>query len=146
MKLKLLAKKLNPIFKKYPLICVYLFGSQISGKIRQTSDFDFGIYLPSSLTQKQRNRLLSEIQEMIEKKLNAYNKIDIICLNEAQPFLEHQITYYGKIIYSNNESSRAHYEAQAISRWLDWQYHQEKFDKITEKQLGQPVQPFKLYA
>lgn len=144
--MKNIEKKLNIIFKQYPIICAYLFGSQATGKVAARSDYDFAVYFKHTADKGNREDAIFEIQTKLEKKLNAYDKVDVVLLNDAQPLLEHQVVYEGKLIYSNDEEKRAHYEAQAISRWLDWKFHQDKLDKARKKQFGKPIKPYKIYV
>lgn len=134
-----ISKKLAPIFKKYPVICAYLFGSRATGKTRAISDFDIAIFFDWKMDKKKRGGIAYDIKEEIEKQLKAYKNVDIVPLNDAQPLLEHEVVYKGKRIYSGDDGARAHYEARAISRWLDWKFHQDKHDKAVKERMGKPV-------
>lgn len=141
-----LENKLKSIFKKHKVIFAYLFGSRAAGKVGGLSDIDIAVYFEHTISPRERQRIRFEIEEDIEKKLNLPEKVDVIPLNEAQPLLEREVVYNGKVIFSEDEDKRTHYEARAISRWLDWQYHQEKIDRAVEKQFGKPIKPFKIYV
>lgn len=70
-----------------------------------------------------------EIREEIGQVLQKYDAVDIVLLNEAPPLLEREVIYDGQLIYSCDEAAQAHYQAGAVSRWLDYKWHYDRFAK-----------------
>lgn len=141
-----LENKLKSIFKKHKVIFAYLFGSQVKGKVGKLSDVDIAVYFESSVPLKKKQEVRFKIEDDIERKLNLPEKVDVIPLNDVQPLLEKEVIYNGKVIFSKDESKRTHYEAMAISRWLDWEYYENKFNEAIKRQLGKPIKPYSHYV
>jgi predicted nucleotidyltransferase len=136
MKKQFLSTKLKPIFKKYPVEVAYLFGSAAKRRTGPLSDLDIAVLFNYSVPEKQQQRLRYDIQNQIGAKLKMYEKVDVVPLNLAQPLLEREVVYDGKIIYNKNDAIRAHYEATAIGRWLDWKWYDDQFDRAILERLG----------
>lgn len=135
-------ENLKPIFKKYPILFAYLFGSQARKKISALSNIDIAVYFDKKISRNERFKLRYDIQDEIEAKLKVQEKVDIIPLNDATPLLEREIVYKGKPIYSKAEAERVHYEAGAIGRWLDWKWYEDQFNKAIEKQFLKPIEAY----
>ncbi|MFH1187414.1 MAG: nucleotidyltransferase domain-containing protein [bacterium] len=120
----------------------YIFGSVAKGTAGPLSDLDVAIFVDSA-DKKEQEKIRENIRENLEEKLNLADKVDVVILNEEiPPLLESQVVYNGELIFSKDEAKRAHYEARAISRWLDWKFHQDKINKSIEKQFLTPVKPY----
>ncbi len=137
---KLLFPKIKKIFGKYPVILGYVFGSYAKGRVGRMSDLDLAIYFDKKKVKKEKwQELIEQIKDELEISFRMPEKIDLVSLNEVPPLLEREIVYDGKLIYNKNDGIRAHYEAQAISRWLDWKWYQDRFDKAIEKEFGKRI-------
>lgn len=130
-------QKIESILKKYPITFGYLFGSQAKQYSGPLSDLDLAVFFDTATTPQERKELRFKIEEAISKALKC--SVDVIPLNDAQPLLEKEVVYEGNLIYSQNEAQRTHYEAQAISRWLDWKYHQNKLNQAIINKMGKPI-------
>lgn len=117
------------VFKNYPVVFAYLFGSYVKGRIRSQSDIDIAVFFDRKIKKQERDVLKGEIREDLSQELKKYDKIDIVVLNVAPPLLEKEVVYNGKLIYSEDDAQRAHYQARAVSRWLDYKWHYDKFAK-----------------
>lgn len=140
--LKIKNKKIADVFKKYPVVFAYVFGSYAKGTVGPLSDIDIAVYFRHGLSKDKRSSLRYDIKGDIEAALKAPDKVDVIPLNDAQPLLEREVVYEGKIIYNKDDDVRAHYEAGAIGRWLDWKWYDDQFNTAIEKRLGKPVKPY----
>ncbi len=125
--------KLEPVFKKYPILFAYLFGSYAKARVRKKSDVDIAVFFDRRIQEKQRDSLRGEIRESVAHILKKYDQIDIVALNDVYPLLEKEIIYNGKLIYSKDDAAQAHYQARAVSRWLDYKWH---YDRWTQKILN----------
>lgn len=135
-------KEIDKILEKYPVLFAYVFGSQAKGSIGPLSDLDIAVFFKPFLSKEKRNSLRYDIKDDLEKALKALDKVDVMPLNDAQPFLEYEVVYKGKIIYNKDDGARAHYEAGAIGRWLDWKYYDDQFNKAIVSQFGKPIKPY----
>lgn len=132
-----LKHKLKSILEQYPVVFGYIFGSQATKKTGPLSDLDLAVFFEKSITPKRRQELRFKMEQNLSKKLKI--PVEVIPLNDAQPVLEKEVVYKGELIYSKNETARTHYEARAISRWLDWKYYQEKINKSILSQMEKPI-------
>ncbi len=132
-------KKLQKIFKKYPIVFAYIFGSFAKEKSGPLSDFDIAIFIDPKISEEKRDKIRFDIKDDIEKILR---KADVIALNSAEPFLEKEVVYNGKILYAKDDDARKHYEAGAIGRWLDWKWYDEQFIQSIKKSFGKPIKPY----
>lgn len=137
-----LENKLKLIFRKHKVVFAYLFGSRAKGKIGRLSDLDIAVYFEPSVSSEERQKMRFRIEEEVERKLNFPEKVDVIPLNDAQPLLEKEVVYNGKIIYCKDGAKKAHYEARAISRWLDWKYYEDKLNRAIIKEMGKPIESY----
>ncbi len=124
-------QEIQQVLGKYPVIFGYIFGSFAKGKTGPLSDLDIAVYFDKSVaTEDDYQNLRYAIKDDLEIKLKMPEKIDVVPLNIAQPLLEREVVYKGKLIYNKNDGARAHYEAGAIGRWLDWKWYQDQYDKM----------------
>ncbi|MFQ6124385.1 MAG: nucleotidyltransferase domain-containing protein [Candidatus Heimdallarchaeota archaeon] len=111
------AEDLDHLFKSVDqLICVYLFGSQLS-RPSDLSDIDFGL-LFDRLTS--RTELFMRQLESIDKisAILSTDKVDRVILNHAPPLLSYNIIK-GVVIYCRNEEERVKFETRVIDTYLD---------------------------
>lgn len=134
--------KIKKVLQKYPILFAYLFGSQVLGKTGPLSDIDIAVFFIQGLSKKERDSLSSDIQDELEKELKMPEKIDVVSLNDSQPLLEREVVYKGKLIYCKDAAQKAHYEAGAMGRWLDWKWYEDKFNQAIEKQFLKPIKPY----
>lgn len=139
------AKVINPVLRKifsnYPVEFGYIFGSHASGDIGPLSDLDIAVYLDYNKLPAQQDRrdIVDEIRDQISSALKIGERIDLICLNDATPFMLHEVVYKGKVIYNADDGARAHFEAQAMSKWLDWKWYDDQFNQAVLQNINKPV-------
>ena len=82
---------------KTPLIIA--FGSRVTGRITEMSDFDFGALAEKSLSLSERTDLTYHIAE----KLNINeDKIDLVDLSTVSPILKFEVARNGKLVEGDN--------------------------------------------
>lgn len=98
------------------VVCVYLFGSTVSGKMHSSSDVDIAVLLEQSLPQTEYSRrnllLMDDLSQIMNKD------IDIVILNNANCFLKYQIIKNGFRIYEHRKNRK--FEARAIVEYFDF--------------------------
>jgi len=132
----IIKNKLQKILDKYPIVFAYVFGSYAKERSGLLSDFDIAIFINPKIEINKRDKIRFDIKDDIEKFLK---KTDVVVLNEAEPFLEKEVVYDGKVLYAKDDNARRHYEANAIGRWLDWEYYDKQFIQSIKENFGKPI-------
>lgn len=111
--------ELTQLLSQNGVIASYLFGSQTTGKAGPLSDIDLAVLFERAIPKKIRGKLkLHLLTEFIG--FFRSNRVDLVCLNEAPPFLAYEeIIRSGRLIFSNNEEQRLLFEIQAFHRYVD---------------------------
>jgi len=126
-KLEERAEDLAHLFRSVDrLICVYLFGSQLSGASR-LSDIDLGLLFERSTS---RTELFMRQLELIDaiSAILASDKVDIVILNHAPPLLCYNIIK-GVVIYCHDEEERVQFETRVIDEYLDLEKIYSEYEK-----------------
>ena len=113
-----------------PLIIA--FGSQISGKTRGGSDFDFAVLARKSLTLSERSALSARLS----KKLGINeDKIDLVDLHKSSPLLLYEVAKKGKLI-EGTDFDFIRFKVRA------WKVYQDtaKFRRLGEQMVKKYVQ------
>lgn len=131
---KLQQSKIRKLAKKYPLVTIYIFGSQASGKIGPLSDYDIAILLDQRIKSDRYHCLQLEILSKLNSIL-ASDRVDLVILNKANAILAMKIITEGKILFSCDEISRIAFEAKTISHYQDRSFYEERYNKILFRQI-----------
>lgn len=108
---------------KRPLIIT--FGSQVSGRITEMSDFDFGVLSDKPLSLSDRG----DISEFLSKKLNINeDKIDLVDLNSVSPLLKFEVANNGKL-EDGEYADFIRFKVRAFKEFVDTA----KFRRLREK-------------
>ncbi|MFH1645726.1 MAG: nucleotidyltransferase domain-containing protein [Candidatus Omnitrophota bacterium] len=111
-----------------------LFGSVSKGKASPLSDIDIAVYFegekaPLDLANRQLD-VTCDLMKLLKK-----NRIDIVLLNTANPFLAFQVVKYGKLIYSTDESFFYRFKAQVFGMYQDIRPMYDFYDKKTNEEF-----------
>jgi predicted nucleotidyltransferase len=108
-------------------ICLaILFGSRVTGRARDTSDFDLAVLIDTDdtrdiLTRGKRKRDLIH-------NLSAYfcsSRFDLVVLNDASSYLIYQVTQTGKVLFEKTPGVYAQLASLAIRQYTDGQLFRE---------------------
>lgn len=123
--------------KGMPIIAVYLFGSQATGRVGPLSDYDVAVLFDESGIKK--GQLFDARLETIAKLTNALktDRVDTVVLNEAPSTLAMNIISYGKLLLSTNEPARIAFESRTIAEFLDRDYYERRYNKLMRKHILQ---------
>lgn len=97
----------------------YLFGSQATGKANRLSDVDVAVLTDPSRVKKNppygyKAELCADLMKLLKT-----DRVDVVLLNEATPFLRHQVLKTGKCLWARDPSMRIQFETEALARFLD---------------------------
>lgn len=122
---KTILKTSKKDFKKMGIKVLYLFGSQVSGRVGPLSDIDVAIFAPA-LSYDERFELKLELIQILMEKLRV-EKIDVVVLDDAPLHLADKILRDGELIFSNDELGRRQFEHKIRMQFFDWRWHFDKY-------------------
>lgn len=108
-------------FKNQPVELVYLFGSQATKKITPLSDIDFAVLFADNLTDQERFALKIKMLGDLSQILKT-DKIDLVDLKTAPPFLQFEAIKKRSEIFVRSENTRIDFETKVLFDFFDRQY------------------------
>lgn len=128
-----LAKNLKVVFDEFKPRLTYFFGSAFRGKTGPLSDIDLAVLWPDGVNVPMLKSL--ELQARINEFLKE-NRFEVGCLNGQNLSFCYSVISSGKCIYGKEED-RVAYETDILSRYLDFNYLGEEYNRIfDQKMLG----------
>ena len=101
------------------ILLAYLFGSFSKGVSTPLSDIDIAVLIHGDISEeKYPYGYRSELLTYLMKGLRT-NRIDLVILNDAPPFLKFQVVRHEQIIISRSEDKRIDFQVKTISRYND---------------------------
>jgi len=115
--------EVTPLFGQRPeAVAAYLFGSAAGGHVHAESDIDIALLIEKG-TAEELDRIepydykASVIAELSQAL--GTDKIDLVLLHQAPPFLANEVISRGKLLFSRDEEARLDFEVSAKLRYLD---------------------------
>jgi predicted nucleotidyltransferase len=95
---------------------VYLFGSQVEGRLGPMSDYDLAVLVDRAIDGRRvQARLAHELARMLQT-----DRIDVVLLNRVPIELAYAVITQGKLLYEQDVATRVEYEATVLSRYGDY--------------------------
>lgn len=95
---------------------VYLFGSQVEGRLGPMSDYDLAVLVDGDADQPHiQARFAHELAHAL-----GTDRLDVISLNRASIEFAYAIIAQGTVLYQRDVATRVEYEAQVLSRYGDY--------------------------
>lgn len=114
-------KKLREYFSTQPVDVVYLFGSQATGKATKLSDYDIGVLFKTEIDQSKRFDLRLEMISKVCGILKV-ERVDVVDLIQTPIPLRYSAISPRKEIFTADNSKRALFEAETLSKYFDYAY------------------------
>ncbi|MHB8279504.1 MAG: type VII toxin-antitoxin system MntA family adenylyltransferase antitoxin [Candidatus Humimicrobiaceae bacterium] len=133
----LIAKEINRYFAdKKNISTIYLFGSFAKNFNRKDSDIDIAVLFKKNLDKLERFNLVLEFALELENILG--KKIDIIDIENADPFFIHQVMLGKIIIIDKDTERRVSFEVDKRRTFFDMQpfyelYYAKSVERFKEK-------------
>lgn len=138
--LKKQINKIKPVFEKYGILAVYLFGSRGRGESDMSSDYDIGVVFVDP--KKYRDSTLevySDLyKELVEVLPEDYLKsrfrarkheFDLVFLQFSYISFQYKAIKEGDVIYESDRKQRLDYEEYLMKRYCDLAPLREKYKK-----------------
>jgi predicted nucleotidyltransferase len=101
------------------VLVAYLFGSNARGSATPLSDVDIAVLVLQTLSREEvfdrRLAWIDEVQGVLHREA-----IDVVVLNEAPLALRYRVLRDGMVLACRDEQVRILYQADTISRYLDF--------------------------
>ena len=117
------------IFADTPVVLAYLFGSQVEGRTHAGSDVDVAVLFDEGLSPVEQGRWQLELISRLTDVWHA-DRIDLIVLNRAPAFLQHQVIKARRRVYVRDEAERVRFEVQVMRNWFDWQPYYSELNRL----------------
>ena len=101
------------------IVLAYLYGSFAKGASHPHSDVDVAILLDESISVERypygyRSELIADLMKLLRT-----NRIDLVVMNNASPFLKFQVVRYGLLILARSEAERIDFHVKTIAKYND---------------------------
>lgn len=126
-----LAKSISTLLHNFNPRLVYFFGSAYQGKTGPLSDIDLAVLWPKEVNAPMMKSL--ELQNVIQKYLQI-GRFEVGCLNGQYLSFCYSVISNGKCIYGK-EDDRVAYETEILSRYLDFSYLGEEYNRIFDQKM-----------
>lgn len=112
----------------------YVFGSVAKGTVRQNSDVDVAVLFAAGLSREKRFELRLELAGELEDIVR--RPVDLIDMQEAPLFLQHQVRRFGRLIVDKDRNGRIAYEVKSRREYFDFQYILDRRNNAMIAKLG----------
>lgn len=124
-------QKIKETADKYSLKLVLLFGSQVSGRTHQESDFDIAYLSEKSLSFEEEYRLNYEFTEIFQN-----DRVDTVNFKKAPPLLLYGVFRHPQILFQKDELTFSNYQSYAFKKYIEAQpLYEEKLRRLNEKYI-----------
>lgn len=116
--------------QKPEVVAVYLYGSQVRGKAKKTSDIDLGVVLQGTRIIKLETPQVEFSQELSEI-LN--KKVEVKDLGSSRLDFVHRVLSEGALIFSSDEKARIEFETSALRSYFDLKpFFEEYYQELSQ--------------
>ncbi len=123
-------KQINNVARKFALKLIIVFGSQVTRKTHEKSDFDLALLAKkSNFTLKQYSNLVFHLQKVFPEQ-----ELDIVFVSHADPLLLKKIVETGFLLYGKKRDF-AEFKIYAFHRYQDYQPYFELEKKVVENYI-----------
>ena len=114
-----------------------LFGSGATGTMRRDSDLDLAVLLARSLNRTEEEALVTYL-----RGLTGFDRVDVVCLNDASYALRYEVSLQGVLLYERNDDGYADFVTRTFKEYeeltfLNRYYHQMKIEELKKFADGQ---------
>jgi predicted nucleotidyltransferase len=127
-------EKIAGCLGKYSIVVAYLFGSEAKGTSGALSDIDIAVFLDKKTDKSERFDLRLRLSNELSSIMN--KQVDIIILNDSALHLSYEVIKHGSAIFCMDNSMKADFETDVLSRYLDRRYYDKRHAEITLEKIA----------
>lgn len=95
------------------IVFAYVFGSYVSGKLRNDSDIDIAIYLSDEMPTDEYLDLKMKLTTVFKRE------VDLIILNSATPLLKFEICKKHILLFTRDEIEESNFKVKTLFEYND---------------------------
>ena len=123
----IIMNNINRVLSSFPEIEVgYIFGSVLKDNFR---DIDIALLLIDEFSPYEGMKFAMKVGRKIEKSVEPRYEFDVKVLNFAPVHFQYEVIRSGKPVFVRDEKKRIRYEAELISKYLDYRKTLSWFNK-----------------
>lgn len=111
----------STLLPRKEIVLAYLYGSFAKGISHPHSDVDVAILLDPDKNIYSKEYPYGYSAGVLADLIKALhtNRVDLIVLNNAPPFLKFQVIRYGRLVFSRSEAKRIDFQVKTITKYND---------------------------
>lgn len=110
------------------VLVAYLFGSHARERATPLSDVDFAVLFSFALSASRQFDRRLEYIDAIQGILHVEG-VDVVVLNQAPLALKYRVFRDGKLLSCKDDDLRIYYQAETVSRYLDFKPYIDRHEK-----------------
>ncbi len=110
----------DTLFSDTPVLFAYMYGSYAADQSHPFSDLDIAIYVPASLSRKERMDLEMVLALKIDKRLVNGPESDVRIINYLPLVVAGEIVTEGILIFCRDDEARIDYETMTRCAYFDF--------------------------
>ncbi|OGI94397.1 hypothetical protein A3A03_03835 [Candidatus Nomurabacteria bacterium RIFCSPLOWO2_01_FULL_40_18] len=126
-------KALIELANKYELKLVILFGSQVSGRIHQESDFDVAYFSEKELSLEEESGFMYGLMPIL--KIRDERLVNIVDMKTAGPLMLYSVTSKGRVLFERKPSFFLSLKLYAWKVFVDTQSFRDNYFRIVKKRI-----------
>jgi predicted nucleotidyltransferase len=134
MNIEELKSKIAPLAEKYNLKLVVLFGSRVSGRIHEESDYDVAYLSGGELSLKEETDFMYDLMPILrvpdERLMNMVNA------GTVGPLLLYSITSKGQVLFERELGSFLKLKLHARRVFIDTQLFRDNYFRIIKERIA----------
>jgi len=126
-------KALGELADKYELKLVILFGSRVSGRVHQKSDYDVAYLSEKELSLEEESGFMYGLMPIL--KIKDERLVNIVNMKTAGPLMLYSITSKGQVIFEQKSSLFLSLKLYAWKVFVDTQSFRDNYFRIVKKRI-----------
>ena len=105
----------------------YCFGSFLERE--EFNDIDIALYISKDISPYEGLKLSLKVERELERVIKPRKRVDVKILTHAPIAFQYEVIKRGEVIFSRNDTMRKRYEAEVLSRYLDYKETSDWLDR-----------------
>lgn len=126
--------KMTPLAEKYKLKLVVLFGSRVSGRVHEESDYDVAYLSEKELSLEEETDFMYDLMPVL--RVQDERLMNIINAGTAGPLLLYSITSNGQVLFEREAGSFLRLKLHAWRVFIDTQLFRDNYFRIIKERIA----------